>query len=160
MRLDIVAVGRLKAGPERDLVSRYAERCVALGRGLGLSGPAMSEIAESAARRPEDRKAEEARAIRARVAEGAALVLCDEGGTLPDSAAFASRIGAWRDSGKPALALVIGGADGLAPDLRAEADLVIAFGRMTIPHQLVRVLVLEQVYRAATILAGHPYHRV
>ncbi|WP_150288285.1 23S rRNA (pseudouridine(1915)-N(3))-methyltransferase RlmH [Rhabdaerophilum calidifontis] len=160
MRLVLVAVGRLKAGPERELVTRYAERFTALGRGLGLSGPVLAEIAESAARRPEDRKAEEGRAIAARLGAGHPLILFDEGGAMPDSEEFAARLAAWRDAGAAGLDLAIGGADGLAADLRQRADLALAFGRMTLPHQLVRVLALEQLYRAATILAGHPYHRV
>lgn len=159
MRLALVAVGRLKAGPERQLCERYGERLAAIGRGLGLDGPQMVEIAESPARRPADRKAEESAAIAASLPVGGRLILFDETGATLDSCAFADRIASWRDAGAPAATLVIGGADGLDSGLKSRADLVLAFGRLTIPHQIVRVLVLEQLYRAATILAGHPYHR-
>lgn len=159
MRLILVSVGRLKAGPERELVSRYHERAVAAARGVGLTGVDAREIEESRARRPEDRKAEEARAIRAALPAGVRLALFDERGKSLGSEAFAADIGRARDTGAPAYGLVIGGPDGLDPALRAEAHLVLAFGAMTWPHQLVRIMAAEQIYRAITILAGHPYHR-
>lgn len=160
MKLDVIAVGRLKAGPERELVSRYADRLRATGRSIGLDGPRLVELPESPARRDLDRKAEEAQAILGQLGEGARLVAFDETGACLDSAAFAKILGEWRDSGVPAAAFVIGGADGLGEAVRARASLTLAFGRMTMPHQIVRALVLEQLYRAATILSGHPYHRV
>lgn len=159
MRLVLIAVGRMKSGPERELVARYAERVTLAARGAGLTGFDLREIDESRARRPEDRKTEEARAIRALLPAGARLVLLDERGKTPDSAAFAADLGRARDSGVPALAFAIGGPDGHDPDLRREAAGVIAFGAMTWPHQLVRVMAAEQLYRALTILTGHPYHR-
>lgn len=159
MKLDVLAVGRLKAGPERELVQRYAERLRGLGRQIGLDGPRLVELAESSARRDVDRKAEEARALAAELREGCRLVLFDERGAALDSAQFAAMIGTWRDSGAAAAAFVIGGADGLDGEWRQRADKVVGFGAMTLPHQLVRVLVLEQLYRAGTILSGHPYHR-
>jgi 23S rRNA (pseudouridine1915-N3)-methyltransferase len=157
VRLLLACVGRAK-GPERELAARYVERAVAAARGVGLSGVALREIDESRARRPDDRKAEEARAIRA-VIGSAEWVALDEGGASLSSRDFARRLGEWRDRGAPALAFVIGGPDGLAPELRAAAAMVLSFGAMTIPHQLVRVLAAEQIYRAVTILSGHPYHR-
>lgn len=160
MKLDVIAVGRLKAGPERELVARYAERLGGMGRALGLSGPRLVELAESAARRDVDRKAEEGAGILREVPEGHRLILLDEGGASLDSAAFAKILGEWRDSGVAGVTFVIGGADGLDPALKGRANLVLSFGKMTMPHQIVRALVLEQLYRAATILAGHPYHRV
>jgi 23S rRNA (pseudouridine1915-N3)-methyltransferase len=87
------------------------------------------------------------------------LVVLDEGGKAVTSLDFAAQLGAWRDGGQPGLAIVIGGADGLDPTVRARADLIFAFGAATLPHGLVRVLALEQLYRAMTILSGHPYHR-
>ncbi len=159
MKLDVVAVGRLKAGPERELVARYAERLKGLGRGLGLDGPRLVEIGESQSRRDLDRKAEEAGLILAQIPDGYRVVLFDETGTSLDSAAFAKILGEWRDSGVSGASFIIGGADGLGDGLRARAALTLGFGRMTMPHQIVRVLVLEQLYRAATLLAGHPYHR-
>ncbi|CAN1547338.1 COG1576 Uncharacterized conserved protein [Rhabdaerophilaceae bacterium] len=149
----------MKSGPERDLVSRYAERFRALGRGLGLDGPRIAEIAESTARRDEDRKVEEATAIESAIGSGFRRILFDERGVALDSVQFAGAVAKIRDAGAPGLALVIGGPDGLLSALGEKADQMLSFGRMTVPHQLVRILVLEQLYRASTILAGHPYHR-
>jgi 23S rRNA (pseudouridine1915-N3)-methyltransferase len=160
LRLVIVTVGRLKAGPERELASRYRERVVQAGRGLGLSGCDLTEIPESRARRAIDRCTEEAAAILAQVPAGAAALAYDERGRadLP-SEALAERVGQWRDGAKPALAVIVGGPDGLDASIRTRADLILSFGAATLPHGLVRVLALEQLYRSLTILAGHPYHR-
>lgn len=158
MRLAIIAVGRLKDGPERELCERYRERALGLGRGLGLSGPEIIEIAEGKGRRPDERKREEAAAILGRLNPGL-LVALDERGRNLGSEAFAAKITAARDAGTAAASLVIGGADGLAEEIRQRAEVTLAFGALTIPHQLVRVLALEQLYRAMTIIAGHPYHR-
>ncbi len=159
MRIDIAAVGRLKQGPERELVARYAERLTASGRAIGLSGPHLAEIAESPARSAPERMVQEAQAIFAAIPADALLVALDERGTTMASDAFAARIGRWRDEGRRNIAFVIGGPDGLSQPVRDRAAELISFGRMTMPHQLVRVLLLEQLYRAATILSGHPYHR-
>lgn len=163
MRLAVIAVGRLKDGPERELCERYRERALALGRMMGLSGPEIVEIAESRGRRPEERKREEAEAILAQVASAKTqpglLIALDERGRGLGSEAFASRIATARDAGTAHASFIIGGADGLSEDIRDRADLTLAFGTLTIPHQIVRALVLEQLYRAMTIIAGHPYHR-
>ncbi|WP_421952748.1 23S rRNA (pseudouridine(1915)-N(3))-methyltransferase RlmH [Pelagibacterium sp.] len=159
MRVLIVAVGRMKAGPERELVARYLGRATASGRPLGLADFSVIELGESRASSPDARKAEEARAIRAAIPEKSAVITLDERGKSLPSADFATRIADWRDTGKPALVLVVGGADGLAKELRDTADLVISFSAMTWPHQLVRIMAAEQLYRATTILSGHPYHR-
>ncbi|MEH3117841.1 MAG: 23S rRNA (pseudouridine(1915)-N(3))-methyltransferase RlmH [Methylorubrum populi] len=160
MRLLVVAIGRLKNGPERDLAVRYRERAVALGRGLSITACDLAEIPESRARRAPDRVAEEAEAILALVPADAAVIACDERGRSDwPSERIAARVGAWRDAGRSALVLVVGGADGLHERVRARADHILAFGAATLPHGLVRVLALEQAYRALTILAGHPYHR-
>jgi 23S rRNA (pseudouridine1915-N3)-methyltransferase len=159
VRLDVLAIGRLKAGPERELCQRYTERLSGMARGLGFSGPRLFEAPESAARRDADRKAEEAQVLLGQLLPGSRVILFDEGGRSIDSRKFASILAGWRDSGAPAAACVIGGADGLGEAIRAKADLVLAFGGMTMPHQIVRALVMEQLYRAATILSGHPYHR-
>lgn len=158
MKLAVIAVGRLKDGPERELCERYRERAQALGRGLGLTGPDVVEIAESRARRAEDRKREEAEAIAARLQPGLVIAL-DERGRSLGSEDFAARVTKARDSGAAGASLIIGGADGLDEALRGRADIALAFGALTIPHQIVRALVLEQLYRAMTIMAGHPYHR-
>ncbi|MFS8036437.1 23S rRNA (pseudouridine(1915)-N(3))-methyltransferase RlmH [Xanthobacter sp. AM11] len=159
MRLVLACVGRLKAGAERDLVTRYLERIRPAGRPLGFGACDMLEIAESAARRPEDRMAEEGAALLAAVPPGAGLIALDPRGRDVSSEDFAARMASDRDGGRPALAFVIGGADGLAPAVRTRADLLLSYGRATFPHQLVRVMLAEQIYRAVTILAGHPYHR-
>jgi 23S rRNA (pseudouridine1915-N3)-methyltransferase len=158
MRLTVIAVGRLKDGPERELCERYRERTVALGRGIGLAGPEIVEIAESRGRRPEERKREEAESILAKAQAGLVIAL-DERGRPLGSDAFAARLATARDAGTGHVSFVIGGADGLSEAIREKADLTLAFGALTIPHQIVRVLVLEQLYRAMTIIAGHPYHR-
>ncbi len=158
MRLLLVCVGRLKASLERDLAARYLERAAAASRTLGLSID-IRELEESRAATPAGRKADEAKAIRASLPKNAKLVLLDEAGLPLASKPFAEALARLRDDGVPAVALVIGGPEGLAPELRAEADLMIAFGAMTWPHQLVRIMAAEQIYRAITILSGHPYHR-
>ena len=158
MRLAVIAVGRLKDGPERELCERYRERAQALARGLGFSGPEIIELPESRGRRPDERKRDEAEAITARLQPGL-LIALDERGKSLTSDAFAARLAAARDAGTAAATLVIGGADGLADEIRDRAALTLAFGALTIPHQIVRALVLEQLYRTMTIIAGHPYHR-
>lgn len=154
----LVCVGRLKAGAERDLAARYVERARLAGRSIGL-GFELRELDESRARRTESRKAEEAAAILAAIGPRAQVVALDEAGEAIGSAAFAAHVGRTRDDGAGALALVVGGPDGLDPALVAVASRVVAFGAMTWPHQLVRIMAAEQMYRAATILSGHPYHR-
>ncbi|MFO7309578.1 MAG: 23S rRNA (pseudouridine(1915)-N(3))-methyltransferase RlmH [Pseudomonadota bacterium] len=158
MRLAIAAVGRLKAGPERTLIERYQERIGAGARALGFSALDIAEVAESRARREEDRRREEGAALLQRIGDSIAVAF-DERGRALDSQTFANILARWRDEGAASLTCVIGGADGLAPEVRERARLVLSFGAMTLPHQLVRVLVAEQLYRAMTILAGHPYHR-
>lgn len=160
MRIAIIAVGRLKQGPERELAQRYRERFEEAGRKLGFRGLTVHEIPESRAREPAARIAEEAAAIAALIPDKAAIIALDERGDSLNSATLAQTLGRWRDDSVPDTIFMIGGADGLSPELRRKAKLRIAFGSATWPHQMVRVMLLEQVYRAATILAGHPYHRV
>jgi 23S rRNA (pseudouridine1915-N3)-methyltransferase len=160
MRITLFAVGRLKAGPEKDLASRYLDRFAKAGPAVGLELAKLVEIQESRASNPETRKREEAVALEKALPEGAALILLDERGKALDSQTFSEVIGRYRDNGKRDMMLAIGGADGLDPDLRSRADLVLNLGTMTWPHQLVRILIAEQLYRAVTILSGHPYHRV
>jgi 23S rRNA (pseudouridine1915-N3)-methyltransferase len=159
LRVHVVAVGRLKAGPERDLAARYGERFAAVGRSLGLSGLVVREIAESQARSVPERKAQEAAGILAALPEGCVTVRLDERGEAISSDDFAHLIRTERDRGRGHLAFVIGGADGIGEAVSAQVPRAISFGRMTMPHQFARVLLLEQLYRAATLLAGHPYHR-
>jgi 23S rRNA (pseudouridine1915-N3)-methyltransferase len=159
MRLVVVSIGRLKQGPERELAERYRERFDDIGRKLGFRGLDIHEIPESRARDPATRIAEEAAAISAAIPEKSVLVALDERGDNVDSATFARYLGRWRDEQAGHTIFAIGGADGLSPELRRKAKLRMAFGSATWPHQMVRVMLLEQIYRAATILAGHPYHR-
>jgi 23S rRNA (pseudouridine1915-N3)-methyltransferase len=159
VRLLIVAVGRLKAGPERELCARYLERTSKSGRSLGLSGPDVIELPESAARRPEDRMADEGSALVAALPEETAVLALDPRGTEMTSEQLASDVAALRDRGVRALSFVIGGADGLGAPVHDRADRLVAFGRATFPHQLVRVMMAEQIYRVTTILSGHPYHK-
>ncbi len=159
MRLVVVAIGRLKQGPERELAERYRERFEDIGRKLGFRGLEIREIPESRAGDAASRIAEEATAISAAIPAKSVLVALDERGDNIDSTAFARHLGRWRDRSVANTIFVIGGADGLSPDLRRKAELKLAFGSATWPHQMVRIMLLEQIYRAATILAGHPYHR-
>ena len=158
MRIIVAAVGRLKRGAESDLSERYRERAAKSGRGIGLRSLEVIEIAESRARDAQRRMLEESIALANVIPEDAPTVLLDPRGEAIDSHSFAKRLSAWNDSGRDA-AFVIGGPDGLAPTLSGQADLHLAFGTQTWPHQLVRIMLLEQIYRATTILSGHPYHR-
>jgi 23S rRNA (pseudouridine1915-N3)-methyltransferase len=159
MRVLIAAVGRLKQGPERELAAAYCKRAGAVGRTSGLRDIEIVEIRESRAQDAERRRTEESIAIANVIPERATIVILDERGKPLDSAGFASLMRDWRAEDRPAVCFIIGGADGLATSLRGRAALTLAFGSATWPHQLVRIMLLEQLYRAATILAGHPYHR-
>ena len=158
MRIGIFAVGKLKQGPERELCARYVERAKLSGKALGLTGFDISEHPESRGSSADVRKAEEGRAFRSSLPEGV-IVTLDEGGKTLSSEKFAKQIERWRDDGKPAVSFVIGGADGLDPGVIAAADMTLSFSPLTWPHQLVRIMLAEQLYRAVTILTGHPYHR-
>ncbi|MEA2938830.1 MAG: rRNA (pseudouridine1915-N3)-methyltransferase [Alphaproteobacteria bacterium] len=159
MRIVIAAVGRLKQGPERDLAERYRKRAVAAGRSLGLKDIDIVEIRESRADNVERRMLEESIAIANVIPERAVTAILDEHGDGVTSSAFAGHLQGWRTQDRPAAVFIIGGADGLAPSLRRQANLAVSFGAATWPHQLVRIMLLEQLYRAVTILSGHPYHR-
>lgn len=159
MKVTIIAVGRMKSGPERDLVARYLDRAKAGGRQLGLLGFDIIELAESRSNSGATRKREEMNAILAATPKGATLVALDEKGKSMSSAQLTNKISDWRDNGISNMCVIIGGADGLDPELRKTAQLTIAFSPLTWPHQLVRIMLVEQLYRATTILSGHPYHR-
>jgi 23S rRNA (pseudouridine1915-N3)-methyltransferase len=154
VRLVVIAIGRLPRGPERDLVTDYVARATATGRALGL-GPV--EVSELEPRRKGE--AAEGEALLAAIPEDAFVVACDEHGQTWPSRDLAQRIGRWRDDGVRRLAFLIGGADGLSPEVLARADARLAFGVQTWPHALARVMLAEQIYRATTLLAGTPYHR-
>ena len=159
MRVIVAAVGRMKAGPERELLDRYVDRAGKQGRALGITRVEIRETPESRSPRADDRKAEEAAALLAGLSDAAHVVALDERGVTLDSPGFAAMVDARLADGRD-LALLIGGADGHGAAVLARADLRLAFGAMTWPHQIVRILAAEQIYRATTILAGHPYHRV
>lgn len=159
MRIIVIAIGRLKQGPEQDLAQRYRERFDDIGRKLGFRKLEIHEIPESRARDTASRIADEAAAISALIPDKSSIIALDERGEAIDSATFARHLGHWRDESVPTAVFLIGGADGLSPELRRRVKLSVAFGKATWPHQMVRVMLLEQIYRAATILSGHPYHR-
>ena len=155
MRVAICAVGRLRTGPEKALIDDYTARFDRTGRALGLGPLTLTEV--------EDRKGggmeAEAALLERALPKGARLVALDERGTLMNSPEFAQELARLRDAGTADLAFVIGGADGIAPGLRTRAGSALSFGRMVWPHMLARVMLTEQLYRAASILAGSPYHR-
>lgn len=155
MRVTVCAVGRLRAGPEKLLIDDYLLRFDRTGRALGLGPVTVLEVEN---KKREGMAAEGLLLARA-VPDGAVLCVLDERGEQLGSPAFAGRLAGWRDAGRD-LAFVIGGADGIDPGLRARADAALSFGPMVWPHMLVRVMLAEQLYRAASILAGAPYHRV
>ena len=159
MRVTLYAVGRLKSGPERDLTARYVDRFKKAGAAIGLDFNRVVELPESRASNAAVRKREEADALTRQLPQDRTLVALDERGKALDSQAFAATLARWRDDGQRDLCIVIGGADGLDPEFLNQADATICFGKMTWPHQLVRIMVAEQLYRAVTILTGHPYHR-
>jgi 23S rRNA (pseudouridine1915-N3)-methyltransferase len=159
MRIVIAAVGRLKQGPERELAESYLKNAKKIGRNFGLRDIEIVEIRESRAQDFERRRTEESIAIANIIPERAIVAILDERGDNLDSAALAAMLRKWREDDRPAACFVIGGADGLAQSLREQAKIRLAFGAATWPHQLVRIMLLEQLYRAGTILAGHPYHR-
>jgi 23S rRNA (pseudouridine1915-N3)-methyltransferase len=158
LKLVICAVGRLKAGPERELAERYFARAADLCPKRGFSGPSLIELPESRARDGATRQREEWDEMAAKT-EGAARLVLDERGAALTSTEFAARLAKHRAAGAKALAFLVGGPDGLSAQARSAPSEVISFGAMTLPHQLVRVVLLEQIYRALTIRLGHPYHR-
>ena len=156
MRVRICAVGRMKSGPERVLVDDYTTRFDRTGRALGLGPLTISEV--------DDRKcggmAAEAALLDRAIPDGAVICAMDERGREMTSPDFAQMLAGWRDQGRAEIAFVIGGADGIDPALRVRTDAMLSFGPMVWPHMLVRAMLCEQLYRAASILAGSPYHRV
>ena len=151
MRLLIAAIGRMKAGPLRDLYDEYAAR---------MTWPlALREVEIKKTLAVDERRRQEADLLRTTVPPGAKMVVLDERGAALSSEAFSRRLEGWRDDGVGDAVFLIGGADGIDQNLRVEADLVLSLGLMTWPHLLVRGMLAEQLYRAQQIMAGHPYHR-
>ena len=151
----MIAVGRQKGGPEATLVADYLSRFDAVGRGMGLGPASVIEV--------EDKKRRGASAegalLMSAAPESACLIALDERGKTMDSRAFAALLADQRDQGRRDMAFLIGGADGHQADLRGRCDRLVSFGPMVWPHLLARVMLAEQLYRAASILAGSPYHR-
>ena len=159
MRLLVAAVGRLKDGAERELLDRYVTRLEASGRSLGLGPLRIEEILEGRAAPRAARLADEAERLSRVCADADLRVALDERGRTTTSEAFARWIAEERDRGVRTLAFLIGGPDGHGPGIREGAGRVLSLGPMTLPHGLARIILAEQLYRAATILSGHPYHR-
>jgi 23S rRNA (pseudouridine1915-N3)-methyltransferase len=156
MKVHICAVGRLRKGPEAALIDDYTTRFDRTGRALGLGPLTIAEV--------EDKKgggmAAEAALLERALPKGSVIVTMDERGQVITSPEFAEKLAGWRDAGRSDVTFVIGGADGIDPSLRAQADFSISLGKMVWPHMLARAMLTEQLYRAASILAGSPYHRV
>ena len=151
MRIDILAIGRARAGPKRALYQSYADR---------IRWPlALRELEEKRRLPAAELKAREGALLLEALPTDAAVVALDETGRDLSSEEFAKRLGRWRDDGRVTVAFVIGGAEGLSDEVRGRADLLLSLGRQTWPHMLVRTMLAEQIYRAQQILAGHPYHR-
>ena len=159
MHVEIVAVGRMKAGPESELCERYLERARRIGRSRGFGGFNVREFGESRAAEARERMADEARALAAAMNGADVRVCLDGAGETVDSLAFADWLRGLADRGTGRTVFAIGGADGLDARIRTDSERTIALGRMTWPHQIVRILLAEQLYRAMTILGNHPYHR-
>ncbi|MGD1880419.1 MAG: 23S rRNA (pseudouridine(1915)-N(3))-methyltransferase RlmH [Kiloniellaceae bacterium] len=151
MKITLVAVGRMKAGPAQELYELYAARL--------RWRITLKEVEERRALPPEALKEQEGALILAALPRGARVIALDEGGKQMASRDFAAQLGRWQDEAVQDLAFVIGGADGLSKEVRQAADIILSLGRMTWPHMLVRGLLAEQLFRAESILAGHPYHR-
>ncbi|MGH6735336.1 MAG: 23S rRNA (pseudouridine(1915)-N(3))-methyltransferase RlmH [Methyloceanibacter sp.] len=159
MRLLIAAVGKLKQGPERELYVHYLARAEALGRKLGLTPVLGIEVSESKASGPGQRVSAEAEALLGKVPPSHKVICLDREGDKLSSEAFAAALAKLRDGGAPGVAFLIGGPDGHGREVVERSDRTLSLGPMTLPHGLARIVVAEQIYRAMTILAGHPYHR-
>ena len=160
MKLQILAIGRLKAGPELALFDDYLKRAQGLGRSCGLTQIAMRDFPESRLPDAKSRMAAEAELLAGATPDPAFRVVLDERGKVLSSADFALALKRHLERGTASLAFLIGGPDGHAPEIKAGAGLLLSFGPMTWPHRLARIMLVEQVYRAVTILVKHPYHRM
>ncbi len=155
MILSLLICGKLKAGPETELVRDYVKRAARQGRGLGISDVSCQEITLRAGIEP----AAATQLALAAVPKGAKRIALDETGRNISTKQFAEQLNQWREQGAPAICVMVGPADGWAEPARAEADLVLSFGKMTWPHKLVHAMAAEQIYRAISILTNSPYHR-
>lgn len=158
MRLMIAAVGKMRAGPEAALVEDYMRRARDLGRGIGFKGPDLTEVEAPKSLAGAKRQAREG-ALLLRAARDGAVIVLDERGKNFKSADFAAALARLRDEGAQNAAFLIGGADGHDESVKGAASLTLSLGAATWPHMLARAMLAEQLYRAMTILSGHPYHR-
>ena len=159
MRLQLLAIGRLKAGPEKTLAQDYQTRLEALGRKAGITRLTVADFAESQGQTAIQRQAEEAKLLTAALAPKAFTLVLDERGKTCSSEAFSQLLQRHLDQGTQDLAFLIGGPDGHSAETRKHAGQLVSLGEMTWPHRLVRIMLLEQIYRAVTIMVNHPYHR-
>ncbi len=159
MQLSVHAIGRLKAGPERDLYDRYASRLKNAGRNVGISGFSLHELNESRLEKATARREQEAQNLLSGIRDNASLIALDENGRDLTSNELAQHIRKLLLAGTPQTAFAIGGPDGHGKHLLERANLKLRFGSLTWPHQIVRIMLAEQLYRVVTILSGHPYHR-
>lgn len=159
MRLQVVGIGRLKAGPEKTLADEYQTRLEGLGRKAGITKLTVTDFAESQSQTASQRQNEEAKLLASALAPKAFTLVLDERGKSMTSEAFSTLLQRHLDQGTQDLAFLIGGPDGHSPETRKTAGQLLSLGEMTWPHRLVRVMLLEQIYRAVTIMVNHPYHR-
>ena len=159
MRLQVVGIGRLKAGPEKTLADEYQTRVEGLGRKAGITKLAVTDFAESQSQTASQRQDEEAKLLASALAPKASTLVLDERGKSMSSEAFSRLLQRHLDQGTQELAFLIGGPDGHSAETRKNAGQLLSLGEMTWPHRLIRVMLLEQIYRAVTIMVNHPYHR-
>ncbi|MEM7618914.1 MAG: 23S rRNA (pseudouridine(1915)-N(3))-methyltransferase RlmH [Pseudomonadota bacterium] len=159
MRLNLIAVGRLKQGPERELCARYAERFNAQGRHYSLGPINIIEIQESKASSRSERIVQEASLLSKKLPSHSPIITLDERGKHLDSKQLSGEVKMLRDQGASQISLIIGGPDGVCSSIKNRATLILSLSAMTLPHAFARILLLEQLYRSVTIMAGHPYHR-
>jgi 23S rRNA (pseudouridine1915-N3)-methyltransferase len=159
MRLSVAAIGRLKTGPEKLMADDYRKRIEVMGRKAGITALKIGEWAESQAGSAKQRMEEEAQTLWSAVPAAALTMVLDERGKSLSSEDFADRIRKCADNGVHDIVFMIGGPDGHAAQTREKATEIMALGPMVWPHRLVRIMLLEQVYRSVTIMVNHPYHR-
>ncbi len=159
MKLAVSAIGLLKQGPETELASDYQKRLTGIGRTAGITELVIKEFAESRAATDTLRKADEHKLLWSTVPDASHTIALDERGKPMTSDDFAKLFQRLAESGVKQTTFLIGGPDGHAPETRSKSNQIISFGPMTFPHRLLRVMLLEQIYRAVTIIVNHPYHR-
>lgn len=160
MKITVVAVGRARAGSQKSLTEHYCNRFDGLSGALGLAKLEITEVEEKRPIKGAERQAREATLLLDATPRHATVIALDERGKSLTSAEFAKLVANLRDTGTRDLAFLIGGADGFSSEIKSRASRALSFGPATWPHMLVRTMLAEQLYRAATIMAGHPYHKI